>query len=758
MFDKYIYLLILFIMIGINAVIALKCGRSRDKKLWRSHMIVGAAVITMASYALELLSVSLPMAYVAYSMYYISLDVTLFFFYKFTVEYTGLKKKRNPKHLWIIIPLVIDTITLVINTFWHFIYELETVEIYGYMYYKPIVELSMLFHSVVTYAIVFAIFITLLYKVLISPKIYREKYGIIVFLTSLMIILNALYIVLRQATDKGILVLAVIGIWIYYITNNYTPERLIDSALRKMNDRYADALMIVDDDENCIYTNELAQNLLGMYKGDLDGKDLLHGWCEGNDFAKTSDFVKYFDFDRAERSSLKLKVYYNRMFDKRGRYEGGLFQVRDLTDELNHIEQDKYRATHDTLTGLFNKDRFISKCYGELKNNPDTDYYMICMDIANFKFVNDLFGPQVGDDVLKTVAQKIDNFVQDDVYGRLENDHFAILMPIEKFHEDEFCTLSEEMGKVLSDVRFPLTIYFGVYEVRDRAIPISIMCDRAHMAIETLKGKTDAVIAYYTEDIRKKRLSHRNIATGLDDAIANNEIKMFLQAQTNVNGESKGAEALVRWIREDGSVVFPGDFIPVLEETGSICKLDMAIWEIACKKLADWKERGYVDKYISVNISPKDFYYLDLYEHFKTLVEKYGVEPSKLRLEITETAIMMNTVGQLDTLAKLKNDGFIIEIDDFGSGYSSLNMLKDIIADVLKIDMGFLQESEHEERSRKILSTIVTLARQLGMNIVVEGVETIEQLTMIKEMGVNTYQGYYFSKPIPVSEYEEKYL
>lgn len=204
-------------------------------------------------------------------------------------------------------------------------------------------------------------------------------------------------------------------------------------------------------------------------------------------------------------------------------------------------------------------------------------------------------------------------------------------------------------------------------------------------------------------------------------------------------------------------MIFPGDFIPVLEEKGVISYLDRYIWEQACKKLQQWKKEGKKDLYISVNISPKDFYFLNIDQIFTDLIRKYDIAPENLKLEITETAIIKDLDRQLTLIEKLRSKGFVIEMDDFGSGYSSLNMLRDICVDILKLDMVFLRECKNEDRNNKILNMIIHLSKQLGMPVVAEGVETAEQLSSLAEMGCDIFQGYYFAKPMSVEQFEEYY-
>ena len=232
---------------------------------------------------------------------------------------------------------------------------------------------------------------------------------------------------------------------------------------------------------------------------------------------------------------------------------------------------------------------------------------------------------------------------------------------------------------------------------------------------------------------------------------------MYLQPLVGKSGEVLGAEALARWCRPDGTVIMPGDFIETLENAGLIQRLDMHIWELAIKKLSEWKGTSKKDLSISVNMSAKDFFSIDVFDVLTRLVDKYGVDSRLLRLEITETALLVEPDKSDAVVSKLRERGFLVEIDDFGKGYSSLSLLKNIKADVIKIDMGFLHEIGNRERSRIILQSVISLADSLGMEVITEGVETEQQYRTLADMGCRNFQGYYFSRPIPVDVFETKY-
>ena len=410
---------------------------------------------------------------------------------------------------------------------------------------------------------------------------------------------------------------------------------------------------------------------------------------------------------------------------------------------------------------MYNKNYFAQKTSEILNENPDKEWLLICSNIKDFKLVNDLFGLEKGNEVLKMEADLLKaQCGEGSVYGRTGGDKFAICIPKEEFKEQDFMDAIQTMGHAFNNDLYHLHIYVGVYEITDRNEEVSIMCDKANLAIKTLGENYDKSIAYYSDTIFHDTVAEKQLVGDFDKALAEKQFCMYLQPQVTSEGKLLGAEALVRWQHPKRGLIFPGDFIEVFEKTGLIYRLDRFVWELAVQKLAQWQKAGRDDLYISVNISTKDFYYMNVYETITSLVETYKIIPSTLKLEITETAIMTGTAGELEMIERFRKSGFQVEIDDFGSGYSSFNTLKDMDVDVLKIDMGFLRTTRPEriERSMSIINTIISLTKTLGLSVITEGVETKEQIDKLTQMGCGIYQGYYFSKPIPVDQFEDAYM
>ncbi|WP_407429602.1 putative bifunctional diguanylate cyclase/phosphodiesterase, partial [Treponema sp.] len=438
---------------------------------------------------------------------------------------------------------------------------------------------------------------------------------------------------------------------------------------------------------------------------------------------------------------------------------GRYILIEDISDEKRQILEQKRLRTLDPLTNVYNKEYFFEKVEHRLKYDRFTPYYLIVTDLVNFKLINDLYGKHAGDDILIRIADSFRKYCSsDDLYGRLYNDHFVMLVPRRHFHEEAWLGAFQMNMSYMNNISYTVIGHMGLYAIDDVTTPVSVMCDRAFLAIKTIKNDYKNCFAYYDENLRNEVIQMQMLMNELPKALEYGEVEMYLQPQFTKELRVVGAEALVRWRHPERGVIPPGDFIEIIEKINIISDVDKYVWECACKKLAEWHKQGRDDLYISVNISPKDFYTLDLYEVLTSLVEKYQIPPSRLNLEITETAVIMDLNNQGKLLDRLRDYGFLVEMDDFGSGYSSLNMLKDICVDVLKIDMGFLQKSQNDEKSRLILEKIIILAKALGMKVVTEGVETVSQIDFLSEVGCDLFQGFYFSRPIPVPDFEERYF
>ena len=417
--------------------------------------------------------------------------------------------------------------------------------------------------------------------------------------------------------------------------------------------------------------------------------------------------------------------------------------------EMNHYIE------IDQLTGLYNRETFYKKAVEIIQENPEVQYCIVYLDINCFKVINDLFHSDTGDLILKTAAnffrQKINP--QIGVSGRIEADHFVLCVPQDTLDMDRLIKEIDTTIKTLG-ISHNILFFAGVYPVTDITVPIDQMCDRASMALNKIKGNYVRRYNFYDVGMRDRMLKEQMIVRDMEFALKDNQFTIFLQPiyrpETN---EIVSAEALVRWFHPESGMISPGYFIPVFERNGFIVKLDRFVWEAVCKFLRSRLDAGKKIVPVSVNVSRLNFYSLDLLIFMLNLIKKYDLEPWMLKLEVTESAYTDNPQQLISIVNQFKENGFPILMDDFGSGYSSLNMLKNIQIDILKVDMAFVREIEQSERARTILLMIIGLAKELGMGVVTEGVETQTQLDYITEMGSVDIQGYYFSKPLAVKDF-----
>lgn len=417
----------------------------------------------------------------------------------------------------------------------------------------------------------------------------------------------------------------------------------------------------------------------------------------------------------------------------------------------------EYRLNYDSLTKAYNRYGFYKNAQKLIKEHTDTEYCLILSDIKSFKLINEIYGENIADKILidevNIIRQKMKG---NSVLGRLNGDIIAMVIPKEYLSEKEFSDMIKLLSDRYSNKNFRLHIYLGVYYIKDVNETIRQMVDKVSLVIMKSKGNMSNYILYYDENSYRNDIFKQQLIGEFETALNENQFCMYLQPQTDKDGNMLGAEALIRWNHPNMGLIMPGAFIECFEDAGLIYRLDNYIWEEAAKQLKIWKDSGY-NYYISVNISAKDFYHIDVYQTFKNLVSKYGIDTDKLHIEITETALSEDKQAAHKTIERLHDEGFIIEIDDFGSGYSSFNFLKDVYADVIKIDRVFLKKSSHEERGEQILRSIISLSHDIGMDVITEGVENVDQLSMLAKMNCDWFQGYYFSKPITVGDFEEKY-
>ncbi|SHI33967.1 EAL domain-containing protein [Pseudobutyrivibrio xylanivorans] len=433
---------------------------------------------------------------------------------------------------------------------------------------------------------------------------------------------------------------------------------------------------------------------------------------------------------------------------------------------INLMQEEKMRLLidHDELTGVYSMNGFRKRVEEILRDNPSVPYFISYNNILDFKFVNDSFGKETGDKLLKYWAKlSMENLSKNEAIGRVTSDQFVVLRQIEgneRFYEDEQNIVEPVNNFLISQGKdYKVQICSGIYVLTPddiQNVDVDHMIDFARIAERKIRelGKTGFEIYNLNQWETKKRTVE--IVGHLSSAIAQREIQVWYQPQVDFEtGKIIGAEALCRWAHSGLGWINPMEFIPVLENSGKIYELDCYVWEKVCQDLQRWNRIGkHVS--VSVNVSRSDISENpDIHMLFLDLIRKYELSPNQLHIEITESAYVKDSTLLIKTTENLRAIGFHVEMDDFGSGYSSLNMLKELPVDRIKLDLRFLSSEGFEEKGSIILTYLIKMIQLLGMEPLAEGVETIEQAQFLKSNGCTQMQGYYFHKPLSVIDFEE---
>ncbi len=435
--------------------------------------------------------------------------------------------------------------------------------------------------------------------------------------------------------------------------------------------------------------------------------------------------------------------------------------ITDIHDEVVSNRRLRHIVEYDELTGLLTGRAFNRMVESIVCNDPEGvaagEYALVYFDILRFKAINDMFGTDQGDRLLLYIADIIASGAADGgAAGRIGSDRFMMLAhksrdELQNFLDEYFDSIGHY------EVAYEIVSNVGIYIIEDASLPADAMLDRAILAQSSIKGSYAVKYCYYTEALRHEMISEQEIVGLMTTALAERQFQVYYQPQYNHStGKIVGAEALVRWCHPERGLIMPGSFVPLFEKNGFISKVDLYVFEQVCAFLQKCINSGISVVPISVNIARYDIFQFNFIERLEAIRTRYDVPVELLRIEITESTVVGSNQHVADVIDKLHSFGYIIEMDDFGSGYSSLNVLKDINLDVLKLDIQFLSgDIGIHKRGGTILSAIIRMARWLNLPVIAEGVENIHQADYMRSIGCNYVQGYLYAKPMQQNEFEE---
>ena len=543
-------------------------------------------------------------------------------------------------------------------------------------------------------------------------------------------------------------------------TDNMEKIRYDKETVRVIIENDANDVVTLSDDTAHINANILTEkNVRTILRSGLDGTEelekiemwILHEVNGLEVYVLQNVFIYCYDYFMLIISIVVIAVMIVIFMIYHGLSSFSLF--------LNARNTSKVLYT-DVISGGRNWLYFEKKGSKLLKRkSPSYDYAVIHFKMRKYRSFCTCFGVKEGEILIEKLYQMMKkNIHRKELMVHKENATFGLLLSYT--NEDELCKRIEELTDNLNTLFVSMKLYFavGIYKVHRKETDIDQLYNNAVLACDLLSEEAKTQIVFYDVEMNKRRLWERKVEDDMHAALANHEFKVYLQPKISTGEEVlAGAEALVRWIHPTEGFIPPNRFIPIFEKNGFILQLDDYMLEEIAKQQAAWIARGCKVVPISVNVSRAHFAKEDLAEHICGIVDKYQVPHNVIELELTESAFFDDKEVLLGTVKKLRAAGFIVSMDDFGAGYSSLNSLKELQLDVLKLDADFFRGEDAEDRGMLIVSEVIDLAKKLNMKIVAEGIESREQVDFLAEQECDLIQGYFFAKPMPVNEFEEKY-
>jgi len=526
--------------------------------------------------------------------------------------------------------------------------------------------------------------------------------------------------------------------------------------------------MILEDDYEIIYASNgrealqmieeyrerLSVVLLDLIMPEMDGFQVLE--CVRNDELLKSIPIIVLTAERnAELRALEMGAadFITKPFDMHEIILARVGRIIELSEGRQLIQA----AEFDPLTKLYSRNFFFEYANRIHQYHPGWHMDAVVINIEQFHSVNALNGRDFGDRVLAAIGDGIRGFLAntEGIASRFEADRFDIFCQ----HQDDYRVLLDRLQAQVSALskNASIRLRMGIAPWREDVEPV-LLFDRARVACNMVRGNFKTRMMIYDEEMHRRELMNQRLLNDLQRAVEERELVVYYQPKYNVQCNPprlSSAEALIRWKHPELGMVSPGSFIPLFESNGQISTVDNYVWNEAARQIDEWRRKYGVTLPVSVNLSRVDVFDPTLEERLEALIKRYGLDHNVLKLEVTESAYTDNAEQMIDLINRLRNRGFEIEMDDFGSGYSSLNMLSYMPIDVLKMDMQFVRNITQSEKDFRLVGVVLDIARFLKVPVVAEGVETEQQLGMLKGAGCDLVQGYYFSRPLPPEEFEQ---
>ena len=501
------------------------------------------------------------------------------------------------------------------------------------------------------------------------------------------------------------------------------------------------------------YEDELSMVLLDLNMPVMNGYEVME-YMQGDELLRDIPIIVLTADKNAELKALQMGAadFITKPFDIPEVIVARVGGLMERSDGKKLISA----AEHDRVTGLYTRNFFFEYAGRLYKYHPDMHMDAVVVDIEQFHTINALNGRDFGNELLRTIGDGIRAFLSETegIASRIEADRFEIYC----LGQPDYQVLLDRLQDKASCLSQKVSIHLrmGVMPWRCGVDPV-LMFDQARAACNLVRGDYKNPLMIYDEEMRRRELLNQRLLNDLNDAARDFQLKVYYQPKYDVQTDPprlRSAEALIRWVHPELGMISPGDFIPLFEGNGLISIVDSFVWSEAARQILRWEEKYGYRIPVSVNLSRADIFDPTLLERLERLIRDNGLDFKDIKLEVTESAYTDKGMDLLEIVRRLRELGFEIEMDDFGSGYSSLNMLSDMPIDVLKMDMKFIRNIESSETDMQLVRLILDIAKYLRLRVVAEGVETRGQLSLLKNAGCDLVQGFYFSRPLPPEEFE----
>lgn len=726
----------------------------------KSHIsLVGTSLITIPIYSFFIFSHTYQRAMLFDGLYFICTDWLCLSMLTFIFFYCKVNSMSNIIRKVATCLCVIDSISLFANNWTRHSFDLSMMQITGgHIHWLCEFKWPHYLHLGLCYTMIAISSALLIYSIIKSPWVYKRNFSMILAAFLLLVFVNAVCYSQNAPIDFSVFFYPLLVLFTCYYAIYNVPRRVLGNALKLVNDSVNDATLYFDVKDKCVYKNSKAKQLF-LKDGKFDEEKAVKilrkargGVYHGNSKSPSHECFM------VNGEELQFKVEAEEIRNEK-ECIGTYLKLTDITEETQKYLTQKFLATHDELTGLYNREHFFELCNDRIKNDVDTEYLMLSTNILQFKLLNELFGEEIGNEVLVNIAISAKAaFIHDSIIGRINDDKFCCLVQAQFFNESSLEKITQAAQDVIRDTMHKVNFRFGICQVRGTEERAQTLYDKTQFIINKESNNYSKNYFFY-DSVPMNELSRKQqIANDFESSLEQGRFQMYMQPFADSTGKTLGGEVLTRWDHQNYGIIMPDDFIPILEHAGLMHKLDTYIWRQAAKTLADWQSKKNLNMEIAVNIHSKDMFYIDIPKEFEKLLKEFKFNPRNLKIEFPEEAITSGKKDINEIFERLKAFGFEIVIDDFGHIHSSLSMLKDINIDILKADMVFLQQDENPRRIEIFLNFISQISHVLGMRVIAEGIENHEQLEMIKNLGYDYYQGFLFSQPLAIDDFEKKYF